>query len=352
VRGAARAFAAALLAPAILAAATAAPAAPPAAAQGAHAARAQGPRMHGAIRDTTFWSQALGTRKRYVVYLPPSYGADAQRRFPVLYYLHGMWGSEDDWTRAGRLELVMDSLVRAGAPEAIVVMPDGDDGWYTTWNFLGDYAGCRRAPRREKADVDTYCVPWPKYDDYIARDLVAHVDSAWRTLARRERRGIAGLSMGGYGAVTLALRYPEVFAAAASHSGVLAPMYGGPSPFAPPPRWATSVDTLRARLGEALWPFMLDAFGDDTAGWAAREPARLARRLVRRGGPVPALFFDVGTADRHLDRNRAFDHELRTLGVAHEYHEWPGGHTWDYWRAHVGESLAWLLGLVAPGGAP
>ncbi len=83
-------------------------------------------------------------------------------------------------TRSGAIDRTLDSLVAAGLPEMIVIMPDGDDGWYTTWNNLGNNAECRRveaagscSPRR----WTRYCVPWPKYDDYIARDLVARVDS-------------------------------------------------------------------------------------------------------------------------------------------------------------------------------
>lgn len=296
----------------------------------------------GRVREGSFWSQALGTRKRYLVYLPPSYDASGERRYPVLFYLHGMWGSENDWVKAGRLDATLDSLARTGAPEAIVVMPDGDDGWYTTWNFLGDFAACRRAPPATRERVETYCVPWPKYDEYVARDLVAFVDSTYRTIAAREARGIAGLSMGGYGAVTLALRYPAVFAAAASHSGVLAPSYAGSVPFRPPPRYATAVDSLRTRFSPSLWPHLLRAFGHDTAGWVAREPWRLARRLKESGGPMPALAFDIGRDDPYVEENRAFDHELRALGITHRYAEHPGAHTWTYWRAHAAESVAWL----------
>ncbi|MDQ3698557.1 MAG: esterase family protein, partial [Gemmatimonadota bacterium] len=322
----------------------------------------------GTVRANTLWSQSLGTRKQYVVYLPPSYATDTARRYPVVFYLHGLWGNEWDWVRSGRLDAAMDSLARTCPPddaarpalpcasEMIVVMPDGDDGWYTTWNALGNWSECQRQPMREGESVASYCVPWPKYDDYIAHDLVARVDSGYRTLARREHRGIAGLSMGGYGAVTLALRYPDVFAAAASHSGVLSPFYAGPRPFEPPPRYATDVDTLQARAAR-LWPWMRLAFGRDTAAWLARDPARLAGRLARaegeRGGPMPALRFDTGRDDQLVvDGNRAFAHELYTLGVPHHYVEFPGRHDWAYWRTHVEESLAWLAGLLAPAGAP
>src|SRR5215207_2344427 len=192
------------------------------------------------VAADSFWSQALGIRKQFVVYLPPSYDGTSTRRYPVAYYLHGHAGDEWNWVRAGRIDRTLDSLIAGGVPEMIVVMPDGDDGWYTTWNNLGNNADCRRStpPGRRSESVDAFCVPWPKYDDYITRDLVARVDSVYRTIPSRTARAIAGLSMGGYGAVSLALAYPDVFSAAASHSGVLSPLFVGPHPYAAPPRYA------------------------------------------------------------------------------------------------------------------
>ncbi len=162
-----------------------------------------GPRLSSRVAADSFWSQALGIRKQFVVYLPPSYETTPSRRYPVAYYLHGMSGDEWNWVRAGAIDRTLDSLSAAGMPEMIVIMPDGDDGWYTTWNNLGNNAECRRAkpPGREAEAVDAFCVPWPKYDDYIARDLVARVDSLYRTIPSRSARAIAGLSMGGYGAI-------------------------------------------------------------------------------------------------------------------------------------------------------
>ena len=133
----------------------------------------------------SLWSQVLGIKKQFVVYLPPSYDASADRRFPVAYYLHGLGGDEWNWVRTGRIDRTLDSLIARGLPEMIVVMPDGDDSWYTTWNNLGNNADCRRSTPRGSESVDAFCVPWPKYDDYITRDLVARVDSAYRTIPSR-----------------------------------------------------------------------------------------------------------------------------------------------------------------------
>ncbi|HEY4658787.1 MAG TPA: alpha/beta hydrolase-fold protein [Gemmatimonadaceae bacterium] len=301
----------------------------------------------GTVVTDTLWSQALGTRKLVIVYLPPSYGRDATRRYPVAYYLHGITGRETDWTRQGQLDVVMDSLAAAGAQEMIVVMPDGDDGWYTTWNALPSYDDCRRKPP-ERESAESYCVPWPHYDDYVARDVVQFVDRKYRTEAVRAHRAIGGLSMGGYGAVTLAFVYPDIFSAAASHSGVLAPLYMGPHPFAGVPVWAESGEALERGWGR-LWPLLMPVFGRDTATWWARDPGRRLDRFLASKGreALPALFLDVGTEDGLADHSRAFRALAERRGVAITYHEWPGAHDWKYWRAHVGESLSWLGAQIA-----
>lgn len=318
--------------------------------QGAAASAAAAPAVapaHGTVVADTFWSQALGIRKQVIVYLPPSYTHAPRRRYPAAYYLHGITGNETNWTERGGLHLVMDSLASAGTPELIVVMPDGDDGFYTTWNSLPSYDACRRAPpARESAD--SYCVPWPHYDDYVARDLVQFIDRKYRTLPTRDRRAVAGLSMGGYGAITLALAYPDVFSAAASHSGVLAPLYLGPHPFDGHPVWAADGAALERTYGQ-LWPLIHPALGRDTATWWSRDPGRALDRLVARGRPgaVPALFADVGTEDPIVDQSRAFRQHVEQRSVPLTYHEWPGRHDFTYWRAHVGESLRWIASKIA-----
>ena len=298
----------------------------------------------GTLRDAELWSPSLGVTKRYVVWLPPGYARDTGTRYPVAFYLHGLHGDETNWSRQGALGTTLDSMTAAGLPPMIVVMPDGDDSWYVTSNVLVGVDACRRVERAEPAD--RYCVPWWRYDEYVARDLVAHVDSVYRTRAGRAHRAIAGLSMGGYGAVTLALRYPDVFAAAASHSGVLSPMYDGPSPFAAPPRYAATPERLQEKWAR-FWPSMGVAFGRDTAAWQAREPVRLVRRAREAGAALPALWFDAGTDDALvIDQNHAFAWELERMGVAHEWHPRPGKHDWVYWRTNAPRSLAWIAARV------
>jgi S-formylglutathione hydrolase FrmB len=192
-------------------------------------------------------------------------------------------------------------------------------------------------------------VAWPHYDDYIAFDVVHHVDAKYRSMPLSSRRALGGLSMGGYGAIMLALQYPGTFSAAASHSGVLSPMEFAPRPVGQGLLPRASADSaamagFRARNAER---FRI-VFGSDSSSWMARDPATLVARIAARGAPMPALFADAGTEDPFTAESRAFVQAMRTRGVAVNYHEWPGGHTWEYWRTHVGESLTWIAAQIAP----
>jgi len=308
----------------------------------------------GTVRTDSLYASALGAKKHYLVYLPPSYGTDTTRRYPVAYYLHGLYGAETDWVEHGHLDAAMDSLIASGMPELIVVMPDGDDGWYTTWNTIGDYSGCV-ADTARKEPASSYCVRWLHYDDYIAHDLVLHVDSMYRTIGDRAHRAIAGLSMGGYGAVALALQYPDEWSAAASHSGVLSPMYAGPHPFRGAPVYATSFEQIEAQWadnpGGVRWKTRRLAFGNDLPAWRWRDPAHRIRVILDQptspGTRLPALYMDVGSDDPIANDTRVFDAELTILGVPHQFEEYPGTHNWDYWSAHVGQSISWIAAHIA-----
>jgi putative tributyrin esterase len=293
----------------------------------------------GTVRGDAFFAPSLGVQKHFMVYLPPSYETNPSKRYPVAYYLHGLSGTETDWLSRAGIDAVADSLIGAGLPEMIIVMPDGDDSWYASPDVPTPYETCRDSIRSESPERG--CVKSARYAEYIARDLVAYVDGHYRTRADRAHRGIGGLSMGGYGAVKLALQFPDVFAAAASHSGVLSPRLIGPNPFSMPPQYAANADTL-LRLKLPL-PTL---FGRNLSLWADNDPLILAAQLRKSGGPIPAIYMDVGSADPILHENQAFDFELRRLGIAHEYHEYAGTHNWRFWSTHVPESLAWMVGII------
>ncbi len=306
----------------------------------------------GSLRRETFWSPSLGVRKQVQVYLPPSYhrrGAESVR-YPAVVYLHGKWGDETDWVEKGRLASTMDSLISAGMPEMLVVMPDGDDGWWMSWAQPVDLDLCRRTPHRGEP-ADQFCVPHPRYDTYVARDLIAYIDSAYRTLARPESRAIGGVSMGGYGAMTLAARFPDTFSAAASHAGILAPgLLADSSTIAVSGRvtWRASRTTNELqRATGPRWEGMYPMFGVDPATWQPRDPATLMLALQARGGRLPSLFVDVAHGDEVLKQNRIFRTALAQHDIPVTYVESDGAHTWENYRASLSRALRFLADHLA-----
>src|SRR3954454_1424072 len=168
--------------------AAAAPAAPPAAVVATQ-------RLDPRLLELTIRTPALAAPTKVRVLLPDGYAASPRRRYPVLYLLHGAGDDAGAWTRSGDAE-----RLTAGRP-LIVVMPDGGrGGWYTNW--YRDGGGGR-----------------PAWETYHVDQLIALVDRCFRTIAARHGRAIAGLSMGGFGALSYAARHPDLFAAAASFSG-------------------------------------------------------------------------------------------------------------------------------------
>jgi putative tributyrin esterase len=300
----------------------------------------------GTLQVRSFFSPALGARKRYLVYLPPSYARRRGTRYSVAYLLHGRTGNEADWVVRGDLDVVADSLF--GREQGmILVMPDGDNSFWVNWTESPGYAACAADTLLTEA-APSFCVPHERYGDYVARDLVAEIDARFPTLADRSHRGLIGLSMGGTGALTLALTYPEVFAAVTALSGVASPFYLGPRPYQPPARQATSLAEIEQDMGRKLTPVTRARWGADTNGWWRHDPERAALRLRRAGAALPAIRLDVGRRDPYLDQNRALDAALRRLAAEHEYLERDGGHEWSYWRAHLGETLDWTRRRLAP----
>lgn len=294
----------------------------------------------GTVGEATFHSDALGADKRYRIYLPGGYAAGA-RRYPVIYMLHGLGDDEDGWLDSGKLDRAADQL----GLQAIVVMPDGDASFYSNW---ADPSGeCRGNPFNPSEAAARYCVTTPAYEDYVTRDLIAHVDATYRTIAEREARGVGGLSMGGYGALALAMRHRELFAAAASHSGVDALLYGGPFPFEAGK--AVLVDDL-GKLTERMGPIgglFLRIFGADLASWRAHDPAQLAASLAP--GAL-AIYLDCGSEDNLGLHNQAqYLHEvLGARGIEHAWYLGPGGHNFDFWSQRIDDSLGWFAKQLAP----
>lgn len=240
------------------------------------------------VTDVSFRSAALARDTRYRIYLPHDYAATT-RRYPVLYLLHGLYGNYQNWDTLTNL-----AQYTAGK-DWIVVMPDADDSWYT----------------------NSATKPQDRFEDYIAKDLIAEIDGKYRTIPNGHARAIAGLSMGGYGALKIALRDPRSFAFVGSVSGALDAARG-----------------LDSRVSEFTTK-LLEVFG--APGNPARENNdifHLIQKVIPTG--VPYLYLACGTGDdRFLSVNREFVAQLSQNHIAYEYHETPGEHDWEYWDREI-----------------
>jgi S-formylglutathione hydrolase FrmB len=297
------------------------------------------PAAKGVVKDEVFHSAALGVDKHYEVYLPAGYD-QSTTRYPVVYLLHGLGGHETDWVQYGALAETADTI----GLKAIVVMPDGDDGWYTNWaSPAPDYATCLATTRGfgfEK-DMHAYCVKTANYEDYIIKDLIAHVDGTYRTVAERRARAIGGLSMGGFGALSLGLRHRDRFVAIFSHSGVDSLFYKGPHPYDAAAVQIVDDASVPLHWGErmgAIGSVVRAAFGPSLANWEAHDPATLAAKLHDKD---VALYLDAGTEDDFgLDAQaRYLDAVLTRAGVTHTFFVGPGHHNFGFWRDRIDDSL-------------
>lgn len=258
---------------------------------------AQG-RREAEIETVQFKSELVGQTLPYNALLPPGCAA-SNRRYPVLYLLHGLFGRNDDWlTRTNLADYATNYQV-------IIITPEGHDSWYT----------------------DSATVKMDKYESYFIRELIPDVDTRFRTIKDRRGRGVAGISMGGYGALKYALKYPEQFAFAASMSGALDP--------------AVRTDDHPGFAWDILRPSINAVYGPKGSQTrAANDLHQIARNLnAAQIASLSYLYFDCGTEDGFLDTNRELTAILLAKKIPHQYRQLPGGHNWGYWDAQVREVL-------------
>jgi putative tributyrin esterase len=249
--------------------------------------------VESAVRVETiqFASALAGRTLPYDVVLPPGYRLVTSRskRYPVLYLLHGWSGHHDSWVKNTSLKQY------AAEHRLIIVTPEGANGWYT----------------------DSATDAGDKFESYVVNELIPDVDRRFRTIAGRRGRGVAGYSMGGYGALKFGLKHPEMFAYAASTSGALDAAA------------RTDDDSIMKTFGDA---------GSQTR--AANDLTRLAREFPEeRKGLLPFLYLDCGEKDPWFVSNRDFADVLAGRKVAYEYRQVPGDHVWQYWDRQLREIL-------------
>jgi S-formylglutathione hydrolase FrmB len=252
------------------------------------------------LHTIQFESKLVGKTLPYIVVLPTDYDQPAakDKHYPVLYLLHGLTGHYDNWITRTKLSEY------AAQYSLIIVTPEGNDGWYT----------------------DSATVPTDKYETYIFEELIPDVQRRYRTVETREGRAIAGLSMGGYGALKLGVKHPEMFAFVGSLSGALG---------------AATVTESDLHGLQSIWRTLALVFGPtDNPMRKANDVPQLYRNLPASSiAGLPYVYFDCGTEDPLLTMNRSFADLLVSRKIPHEYRQLPGSHSWPYWDAQVQEVL-------------
>jgi len=251
---------------------------------------------NGRVETVRFQSKLVNTTLPYNVILPSDYKTSTTTRYPVLYLLHGLTGHYSDWIA---LTNVADY---AATYRMIVITPEGNDSWYTDSPIGND-----------------------KYESYILNELIPDVQQRYRTIEARYGRSIAGLSMGGYGAIKFGLKSPATFIFAASMSGVF------------------NVTRLTQKETPEPWVDSLKLFGPPGSETRrANDPFEMIEKVTpARVSALPYFYFDCGTEDSLLifHSNRELAALMVEKKIPHEYRQLPGEHSWAYWDRQVQEIL-------------
>jgi S-formylglutathione hydrolase FrmB len=264
------------------------------------------PEIAGTIEYGEVASKLMGSAVRYGVYLPPGYKdpANASRRYPVVFFLHGLWEDSDRWFDRGGGASFDSAIKEKRLPPVIVIVPDAGFSFYS----------------------DTLDGKKP-YARFFIEEMVPWADKTFRTTARREGRLIGGNSMGGFGALKFAFGHPELFSAVGVHSPAILPE--NPSDASP-----RAQRTLRFLAERGV---LAAIFGDpiDVDKWKAANPLTLAASA--KLDPPIGIYVDCGEEDEYeFDEGcRLLSAALNKRKIAHDFAIRPGDHGWAYIRASL-----------------
>ncbi len=245
---------------------------------------------HGTVSKVWYHSDALGMDRRMTVYTPAGYEDSGNRRYPVLYLLHGMGGDEDAWPTLGRAAQIMDNLIASGDAEPmIVVMPNGNVALPSAPGECPD-GFVQPTSSLPKTMDGTYEETFP--------EIISWVDSHYRTIRKASGRAITGLSMGGFHSFNISKEYPGTF----DYVGL---------------------------FSAAVW-FLEDA----------KSPVyeNVDEKLAKQFDEGVSLYYiAIGKDDFLYKENVALREKLDALGYPYEYHESTGGHIWRNWRIYLSD---------------
>lgn len=256
------------------------------------------PALKSEFAKLTIDSVLMNRPMPFGVVFPMGYKSPHKKdvRYPVIYLLHGLTGNSNNWIERTRL------LEYATEYSIIFITPEGGDGWYT----------------------DSVSNDKEKWESYILHELIPEVDKRFRTLPTRDKRAIAGLSMGGFGALKFGLKYPDKFVLVGSFSGALG-----------------AAQITEARVSGAIGKTIDGIFGPaDSETRKSNDIFAIIHSMTpEKTKTIPFIYLDCGTEDFLFANNREFVSLLVEKKVPHEYRQLPGKHDWKYWDKQVQEFL-------------
>jgi putative tributyrin esterase len=254
-------------------------------------------------------SKYVPGRVGYCAMLPPGYDANPGKRFPVLYFLHGLGSDQSFLASSGASSVIEEAWEQKRLGEFVIITPQGENSFYIN-------------------SRDGHVL----YEDFFVREFVPQMEKRFRLAGTRAGRAIEGVSMGGYGALRFAFKYPQMFVSVAAHM---------PALLEDLPHGSASVG-LAAFLGNTFGSPLNERF------WKENTPFVFARTANLRGLKI---YFDSGDHDMYgFDAGaRQLDRLLAARRVPHEAHIYPGGHDWQFVAQHLDQSLLFqsrALGLT------
>ncbi|MBS1932887.1 MAG: esterase family protein [Bacteroidetes bacterium] len=261
------------------------------------------------IEQQTVKSAILGKNVRYTIYLPPDY-LTSDRSYPVVYLLHGFTDDNTGWLQFGEVNRYADKAIADGTiPPMIIVMPNGDSSWY-----INSYDGKE------------------KYEDFFIKEFIPTIEKTYRIKAEKRYRGIAGLSMGGYGTLIYSMKYPDLFAAAAPLSaGVFA-------------------DDEITSMPDRNYDIVLGPlFGKGLKGkdrlnkaWYENSILKIVETTSAEQLSKVRYWIDCGDDDFLTKGNCLLHIALTEKKVPHEFRVRDGSHSWTYWRTGITDALHFI----------
>lgn len=263
----------------------------------------------GKVTESLTFQGKSGEKMKYSLYLPADYET-SQRSYPVVYLLHGYSDDETGWIQFGEANKIADKGIAEGkVPACIIVIPDGKVTWY-----------CNSFDQKAK------------WEDVFINEFIPAIEKEYRIRAKKEFRAIAGLSMGGYGALKLSMRHTDLFSTCIAMSS------------------GTFTDEELSKMpNENYERYFAGIYGNSLVGesrlneaWKANNPLDLIHSVPQDKLKSVRFWIDCGDDDFLCNGNSALHVEMRKLGIPHEYRVRDGGHSWSYWRSGLATGLEYI----------